>query len=148
MIATERRCTKENRAKALFLRQKLLSIIWNFNIVSHKTCFKQIHPPLLTIFPDLLSLDEMVFSFRQLFHLKDASCLMEWIEHYEKSRFSFMPSFIAWRRQDLPTVLNSFQEPWSNGVTEGHVNRLKTIKRMMYGRANFSLLRKRLLLKQ
>jgi transposase len=34
---------------------------------------------------------------------------------------------------------------WSNGQTEGHVNRLKTLKRQMYGRAGFVLLRHRLL---
>ena len=34
-------------------------------------------------------------------------------------------------------------EPWSNGPVEGHVNRLKTIKRQMYGRAGFDLLRQR-----
>jgi len=32
---------------------------------------------------------------------------------------------------------------WSNGPVEGHVNRLKTIKRQMYGRAGFALLRPR-----
>ena len=35
--------------------------------------------------------------------------------------------------------------PWSNGQLEGQVNRLKTIKRQMYGRANFDLLRARVL---
>jgi hypothetical protein len=36
--------------------------------------------------------------------------------------------------------------PWSSGVVEGNVNRLKMIKRQMYGRAAFGLLRKRVLL--
>ena len=36
-------------------------------------------------------------------------------------------------------------ETWSNGPVEGHVNRLKTIKRQMYGRAGFVLLRARVL---
>ncbi|MFE2146502.1 hypothetical protein ACFXA3_33055 [Streptomyces sp. NPDC059456] len=35
--------------------------------------------------------------------------------------------------------------PWSSSVVEGHVNRIKTIKRQMYGRAAFTLLRKRVL---
>ena len=34
---------------------------------------------------------------------------------------------------------------WSNGITEGHVNRLKLIKRTAYGRASFGLLRQRVL---
>ena len=36
-------------------------------------------------------------------------------------------------------------EAWSNGPTEGHVNKLKLIKRQMYGRAKFDLLRQRVL---
>jgi hypothetical protein len=35
--------------------------------------------------------------------------------------------------------------PWSNGQTEGHVNRLKLIKRQMFGRAKFDLLRQRVI---
>jgi transposase len=35
--------------------------------------------------------------------------------------------------------------PWSNGPTEGHINRLKTLKRQIYGRAGFDLLRARIL---
>lgn len=34
---------------------------------------------------------------------------------------------------------------WSNGVVEGHVNRLKMLKRQMYGRASFELLRRRVM---
>jgi hypothetical protein len=37
--------------------------------------------------------------------------------------------------------------PWSSGLVEGNVNKLKTIKRQIYGRASFGLLRKRLILK-
>jgi transposase len=35
--------------------------------------------------------------------------------------------------------------PWSNGPIEGHINRLKAIKRQMYGRAGFELLKARVL---
>lgn len=49
-------------------------------------------------------------------------------------------------RQDLAAVRAALSSPWSNGQTEGQVNRLKTLKRQMYGRANFDLLRRRFLL--
>ena len=39
----------------------------------------------------------------------------------------------------------AFKLPWSNGQTEGHVNRLKFLKRQMYGRASVELLRLRVL---
>jgi transposase len=46
---------------------------------------------------------------------------------------------------DIQAVRNAVIERWSNGQTEGQVNRLKTFKRAMFGRANTELLRARLL---
>jgi len=48
-------------------------------------------------------------------------------------------------KQDLPAIRAACREPWSNGQTEGQVTKLKLLKRSMYGRANFDLLRLRLL---
>jgi transposase len=45
--------------------------------------------------------------------------------------------------RDEQAVLAALQHSWSNGPVEGHVHRLKPIKRSMYGRANFDLLRLR-----
>lgn len=47
-------------------------------------------------------------------------------------------------RLDLAAVKNAFTSPHSNGLLEGQVNRLKWIKRMMYGRAKPDLLEKRM----
>jgi transposase len=47
--------------------------------------------------------------------------------------------------KDLSAVKACLSLPWSNGQTEGHVNRLKLIKRQMFGRAKFDLLRQRFL---
>ena len=47
--------------------------------------------------------------------------------------------------KDKAAVVAGLSLPWSNGQTEGQVNRLKLIKRQMYGRASFALLRARVL---
>jgi transposase len=47
--------------------------------------------------------------------------------------------------RDIDAVKNAIPEPWSNGQAEGQINRLKTLKRAMYGRAGVDLLRARLL---
>ncbi|MEH6376252.1 hypothetical protein V7793_18270 [Streptomyces sp. KLMMK] len=47
--------------------------------------------------------------------------------------------------QDLDAVTAGLTLPWSSGIIEGHVNRVKTLKRAMYGRASFQLLRTRIL---
>ena len=55
-------------------------------------------------------------------------------------------SFINGIIHDLEAVKNAIKYPWSNGVVEGHVNRLKNKKREMYGRAGFELLRRKVVL--
>jgi transposase len=55
-------------------------------------------------------------------------------------------SLITGLRRDLDAVTAGLTLPWSSGPVEGNVNRIKTIKRQMYGRASFDLLRKRILL--
>ncbi len=47
--------------------------------------------------------------------------------------------------QDYAAVRAAFETEWSNGQNEGQINRLKLLKRQMYGRANFDLLRQRVL---
>jgi transposase len=47
-------------------------------------------------------------------------------------------------RQDIDAVRNTVLERWSNGQVEGQINRLKTLKRAMYGRASVDLLRVRM----
>ena len=54
--------------------------------------------------------------------------------------------FVDGLKKDIAAVTAAVDTDWSNGQTEGQINRLKTIKRQMYGRANFDLLRKRVLL--
>jgi transposase len=56
-----------------------------------------------------------------------------------------MKSFVRKLKHDLAAVKNALRESWSNGPVEGHINRPKTLKRQMYGRAGFELLRARLL---
>jgi transposase len=55
-----------------------------------------------------------------------------------------MRRFVKTLRQDIEAVRNAMLEPWSNGQTEGQINRLKTLKRAMYGRASVDLLRVRM----
>lgn len=61
------------------------------------------------------------------------------------SRLEAFASFVTSVQQDKDAVLAGLTLPWSTGPLEGHVNRLKLLKRSMYGRAKFDLLRLRVL---
>lgn len=71
--------------------------------------------------------------------------LADWLARAERSACNELRSFAAGLRQDEAAVSAALSEAWSNGPVEGQVNRLKTIKRQMYGRAGFQLLRARVL---
>jgi transposase len=58
---------------------------------------------------------------------------------------SLLASFARGIVNDEAAVRAAITEPWSNGQTEGQVNRLKVIKRQMYGRAKIDLLEARLI---
>jgi transposase len=71
--------------------------------------------------------------------------LEQWIQHALQSDIPEMIAFAKKLRQDQAAVQVGLTLEWNNGVVEGNVNRLKLIKRSMYGRANFDLLRLRVL---
>ena len=68
-----------------------------------------------------------------------------WIEQAEASGYRVWKNFASGIRQDQEAVEAALTHTWSNGPTEGHINRLKCLKRQMYGRAKDDLLRKRVL---
>jgi transposase len=63
----------------------------------------------------------------------------------EESPLTAFQQFAAGIRRDLAAVQAGLTLPWSTGPVEGHINRLKILKRQMYGRATLDLLKRRLL---
>jgi transposase len=68
-----------------------------------------------------------------------------WLKACDTSGIPELVNFAAGLRKDEQAVRAALTLEWSNGQTEGQVNRLKLLKRQMYGRANFDLLRMRCL---
>jgi transposase len=68
-----------------------------------------------------------------------------WINLCLKSSITDLVNFATGLQRDHDCVFMALHEKWSNGQTEGQITRLKLIKRKMYGRANFDLLRQRVL---
>ena len=83
--------------------------------------------------------------FADMIRERQSEALLPWLEDVAQSSISALMEFAKGVKQDLAAVTNALSLPWSNGQVEGQVNRLKFIKRQMYGRANFDLLRKRVL---
>jgi transposase len=88
---------------------------------------------------------ELVESFLQMLRTLQGQRLEIWMHETEQSHIPELCNFVKKLRQDQAAVQAGLTLPWSNGVVEGHVNRLKCLKRAMYGRAQFDLLRLRVL---
>jgi len=69
-----------------------------------------------------------------------------WLKRSCASAIKELKNFAEGLQKDGAAVYEAIRQSWSNGPTEGHVNRLKFLKRQMYGRASFDLLRLRVLL--
>jgi transposase len=96
--------------------------------------------------PHLDALATHVSAFAEILTARQGQRLNDWITAVEADDQPDLRSFTAGLRRDHDAVVNGLTMPYSSGVVEGHVNRIKMIKRQMYGRANLDLLRKRILL--
>ena len=87
----------------------------------------------------------LVQAFMQMVRERTGEDLDAWLDKVQESHLPEFDSFATGIQRDKAAVLAGLTLSWSNGPTEGHVNRLKLIKRSMYGRAKFDLLRQRVL---
>jgi transposase len=94
----------------------------------------------------LEQLRQQVISFKELLLGNDVLLLKDWIERTLAIGISQLKSFVNGLMGDIEAVRNAIKTNWSNGQVEGQVNRLKSIKRQMYGRADFDLLRRKVIL--
>ncbi len=87
----------------------------------------------------------LVMSFRTILRTGKIKTLRAWMKKADASGIYRMQRFVRTLKQDQSAVEAAVEQSWSNGPVEGHINRLKTLKRQMYGRAGFELLRARVL---
>ncbi|MFD3580923.1 ISL3 family transposase [Streptomyces sp. NPDC058683] len=96
--------------------------------------------------PEIVSVCDLAREFTDMLRHRRGHQLRSWIQKAELSGPDAIGVFADSIRQDLKAVTAGLTLPYSSGIVEGHVNRIKTIKRQMYGRASFTLLRARILL--
>ncbi|MEF9908683.1 ISL3 family transposase [Streptomyces sp. P5-A9] len=96
--------------------------------------------------PELDALAGHVRSFARMLTERQGERLPQWLDAVRQDDLPSLHSLAAGIDRDRDAVIAGLTLPWSSGVVEGHVNRIKMLKRQMFGRAGFDLLRKRVLL--
>jgi transposase len=99
---------------------------------------RQLHPEI-----DLAY--DLVQQFAKMLRTRTGERLDNWLEQARASQIREFQGFVAGIERDKAAVVTGLTLPQNNGLVEGKVNQLKLIKRMMYGRARFPLLRQRVL---
>jgi len=95
--------------------------------------------------PEITSLRDLAQQFSRMVKEKKAADFAAWADQVAESGIAALKSFATGLERDREAVLAALTYDWSNGQTEGQINRLKTLKRGMYGRAKLDLLKVRML---
>ncbi|WP_149038134.1 ISL3 family transposase [Kitasatospora sp. MBT63] len=96
--------------------------------------------------PDITRACDLTWAFTDITRNRRGTLLMEWIRQANHDGPEPLRGFANSLLQDFDAVTAGLTLEWSSGIVEGHVNRAKTIKRAMYGRATFRLLRTRMII--
>ena len=100
---------------------------------------------LLDAEPAIREARQLAADFGVLVRTRDRPGLIAWLDRADANGLPEIRSFAAGIQRDRSAVDAALSSVWSNGQTEGQVNRLKALKRQMYGRAKLDLLEKRFL---
>jgi transposase len=96
--------------------------------------------------PTLAEARTLALEFARLVRERDGAAFESWLVAAEASGLAALRGFAAGLRRDQAAVQAALDHDWSSGQVEGQINRLKLVKRSMYGRAGLPLLRRRFLL--
>ncbi len=95
--------------------------------------------------PELKIAQQLALEFYRILKTQNKSQLSSWFTRVHESGSAEFRRVAAGMEADAAAICEAINSSWSNGVVEGHVNRLKMLKRQMYGRAGFELLRQRVM---
>ena len=101
---------------------------------------------ILASSPELAAVTASVRAFAAIMSERRGRELKTWMTAAATTGKPALRSFVTGLRADQDAVTAGLSLRWSSGAVEGHVNRIKMLKRQMYGRANPDLLRRRVLL--
>lgn len=96
-------------------------------------------------YPVIESIINLVNEFKHLLESKNVEKLEEWIEKVSNLKIRKIDKFVNGLKRDMQAVRNAIIYEYNNGLAEGSVNKLKVIKRIMYVRNKFEMLRQKVL---
>jgi len=106
---------------------------------------KKYHEKVSQYEGDLIVLRRLIQQFRTAIEKRDETLLVDWLKQVRTNKNQCFYEVVEGMKTDIEAIKNSVKYSYSNGLLEGNINRLKAIKRQMYGRAKIDLLKKKVL---
>ena len=124
-------------------RSEILKLLYNRGIADLKLMNneKQAIIQFLKENKSIQKIINLVVEFRIILASKNSNKLDVWLNDITEDKYKYLTSFKNSTLKDIKAVYNAIKLDYSNGKIEGKINKLKKIKRDMYGRCSFELLK-------
>jgi len=126
-------------------RSTLVSLLYK-ELDKVKNITKEMYDKFSKLYPEANIIYKIVKSFKEIVFSKNVEKLDSWITENKLKNIDEVNSFINGIERDIEAVKNAIKYDYNNGLAEGTVNKIKVVKRIMYGKCSFGLLRQKLLL--
>ena len=141
---------KGQRLTCRIHRHKIIQLLYNRGLgdlgltVNESLIVKE----YLKLHKDVQGIIDTVVNFRIVLNSKDTFKLYDWMEQLRTTSYTYLKRFLDTIDHDFDAVLNSVVLHESNGIAEGKINKIKRIKREMYGRCDFDTLKQKIFLSE
>jgi transposase len=147
----------KRQKQAVFIGQNMAT---NFDFINRTQIMKLLYKPLDEVkgltqelylrfkskHPKAVEVIELISEFKVMLKSAVVNQLEGWLKRAKETDSDEMMSFVNGIQRDKAAVIHAIAFPYNNGLAEGKINKLKTIKRVMYGRCGFDTLRTKVLL--
>ena len=131
--------------KEYIQRRSLTPLIYK-GLSDVKTITKTQYEQVLKTYPVIAELYTAIKEFYEILYSRQDERLETWLEKIENFNIPELQTYVNGIRIDINAVKNGIKLKYNNGFAEGSVNKIKVIKRIMYGRNSFDLLKAKVLL--
>jgi transposase len=150
-IARERRIRNDIQAEYGNRPVELIDKKWHIRLIyppieSVKGITKEQLAAVIKAYPEAGTLFDIIKEFKAILNDNRPRRIYWWIRKASALHIEEMNRFVRGIVKDLPAIKNAIAYVYNNGIAEGSVNKVKVIKRIMYGRCSFDLLRKKVLM--
>jgi hypothetical protein len=150
-VTKERRIAKDLHEKTEAEPSELIERKWLIKLLFKplsdvKGITEEQFKAVIEKYPAIKNIYDAVSSFKKIVFSKKVEDLSFWMAKTESLGIDEINSFINGLKKDIVAVKNAITLEYNNGLAEGSVNKLKVIKRIMYGRNKFELLRNKVLM--